>query len=307
MVFLLRTRRLLQDGRLQVRYFSWIGLRSKYAGATEPSKARRQSRTFDLAWYSLLPSFPLGDLPPRTCKNDFMHKWCQLGFGGAIEENGIAHRVDAKELSALRLQIDGETENMDRERGEAFIDIPGFEQIIWTDTVKPRNLFLVVVAQERIVGFSRCEGTYLQRFSHKVEFGVCVAKDFWGYGIGKNLLKKSIAWADSTGIQKMSLQVLETNEAAIHLYKKLGFEIEGILKKDKLLADGNYYDTLMMGRWKGIAQGSLVCLPSYSRNGSSRSSCCKAPRPRLRSSRHPPPAHFARSLFFHALLASHAS
>lgn len=91
---------------------------------------------------------------------------------------------------------------MDRERGEAFIDIPGFEQIIRTDTEKPRNLFLVAVTQERIVGFSRCEGTYLQRFSHKVEFGVCVAKDFWGYGMGKNLLKQSIAWADSNGIRK---------------------------------------------------------------------------------------------------------
>lgn len=48
----------------------------------------------------------------------------------------------------------------------------------------------------------------------------------------------------------MTLQVLETNEAAIHLYEKLGFEIEGVLKKDKLLSDGNYYNTLMMGRWK---------------------------------------------------------
>lgn len=170
--------------------------------------------------------------------------------------NGLPYAVrsaiesDAKELSALRLQIDGETENMDRESGEAFIDIPGFEQIIRTDTEKPRNLFLVAVAQERIVGFSRCEGTYLQRFSHKVEFGVCVAKDYWGYGIGKNLLKQSLAWADSNGIKKMTLQVLETNEAAIHLYEKLGFEIEGVLKKDKLLSDGNYYNTLMMGRWK---------------------------------------------------------
>lgn len=29
----------------------------------------------------------------------------------------------------------------------------------------------------------------LKRFSHKVEFGVCVLKEYWGYGIGKNLLK----------------------------------------------------------------------------------------------------------------------
>ena len=112
-----------------------------------------------------------------------------------------------------------------------------------------RNLFLVAVVQETIVGFSRYEGTYLHRFSHKVEFGVCVLKEFWGHGIGKNLLKESIHWADSNGIKKITLNVLETNTKAIKLYTKLGFEIEGILKKDKILSDGTYYNTVIMGRF----------------------------------------------------------
>ncbi|MCM3272237.1 GNAT family N-acetyltransferase [Paenibacillus elgii] len=156
---------------------------------------------------------------------------------------------DAKQLSEVRLQIDGETENMDRERGEAYIDPAGFEQIIKTDTKQPRNLFLVAAVQDRIVGFSRCEGVYLKRFSHKVEFGVCVLQEFWGYGIGKNLLKESITWADANGIKKMTLNVLETNDKAVELYKKLGFEVEGLLKNDKILSDGNYYNTIVMGRW----------------------------------------------------------
>jgi ribosomal protein S18 acetylase RimI-like enzyme len=156
---------------------------------------------------------------------------------------------DAKELSELRLRIDGETENLDREKGEAFIDVPGFEQIIKIDTENRRNLFLVAVAHEQIVGFSRCEGNDLKRFSHKIEFGVCVLKDYWGHGIGKNLLKESISWADTNGIKKITLNVLETNDNAIKLYKKLGFEIEGVLKKDKILSDGKYYNTILMGRF----------------------------------------------------------
>lgn len=166
--------------------------------------------------------------------------------------NGLTYTIrssietDAKDLSELRLQIDGETENLDRERGEAFIDVSGFEQLIHTDTISPRNLFLVAVADKRIVGFSRCEGTYLKRFSHKVEFGVCVLKDFWGYGIGNKLLKESIAWADSNDIKKITLNVLETNTKAIELYKRLGFEIEGILKNDKILSDGEYYNTIVI-------------------------------------------------------------
>ncbi|MBJ8028999.1 GNAT family N-acetyltransferase [Bacillus cereus group sp. N21] len=171
--------------------------------------------------------------------------------------NGINYTVrsamdkDANDLSKLRLQIDGETENLDREEGEGFIDTTRFEEIIKTDTESPRNLFLVAVVNDRIVGFSRCEGVYLKRFSHKVEFGVCVLKEFWGYRIGKNLLKESISWADANSIKKMTLNVLETNDKAIKLYEKLGFEIEGILKNDKRLADGKYYNTIIMGRFNG--------------------------------------------------------
>ncbi|MBE9918160.1 GNAT family N-acetyltransferase [Paenibacillus donghaensis] len=156
---------------------------------------------------------------------------------------------DAEELSALRLQIDGETENLDREKGEAFIDVQGFERLIQSDTANPRNLFLVAEAKGRLVGFSRCEGSDLRRFSHKVEFGVCVLQAFWGYDIGKNLLWTSVAWADASGIKKMTLNVLETNDKAIKLYQRFGFETEGILKNDKILADGKYYNTVVMGRF----------------------------------------------------------
>lgn len=159
--------------------------------------------------------------------------------------------TDAKCLSELRLQIDGETENMDREKGEAIIDQAGFRRIIERDTNHPKNLFLVADVEGRLVGYSRCEGSDLKRFAHKVEFGVGVQKDFWGYGIGKNLMKQSITWADDNGITKMVLNVLETNKTGIELYKKLGFEFEGTIKNDRILSDGNYYSTYMMGRFKG--------------------------------------------------------
>ncbi|MFS0918783.1 N-acetyltransferase family protein [Brevibacillus sp. 179-C 1.1 NHS] len=173
----------------------------------------------------------------------------QVTVNGFVYTVRSAIEKDAKELSELRPQIDGETENLDRESGEAFIDVQGFEHIIKTDAEKPRNLFLVAVVQDRIVGFSRCEGVYLNRFAHKVEFGVCVLQEFWGYGIGRNLLQESVAWADANHITKMTLHVMETNEKAIELYKRFGFEIEGVLKNDKVLSDGNYYHTIIMGRF----------------------------------------------------------
>ncbi|MFJ7732621.1 GNAT family N-acetyltransferase [Lysinibacillus sp. NPDC097231] len=170
--------------------------------------------------------------------------------------NGLRYTIrsanieDAPALSDLRVQLDGETENFDREQGEDYIDIVGFEQIIRVDTESPRNICLVAVVDNRIVGFSRCAGSPLKRLAHKVEFGVGVIKEFWGYGIGKNLLKTSIDWADANDIKKIALQVLGKNDKATKLYEKLGFTVEGILKNDKRLSDGNYYHTIVMGRWK---------------------------------------------------------
>lgn len=155
---------------------------------------------------------------------------------------------DAQSLSALRMQIDGETENLDREPGEAFIDPAGFEELIQKDTNNNKNLFLVAVAGGEIIGYSRCEGNLLKRLAHKAEFGVCILQDYWGYRIGKNLLNMSIDWAEANNIKKIALTVLETNTSAINLYQKLGFQTEGILKKDKLLSDGNFYNTVVMGR-----------------------------------------------------------
>jgi GNAT superfamily N-acetyltransferase len=161
-----------------------------------------------------------------------------------------AVKADAKSLSEVRLQVDGETEHMDRVPGEAFINEAGFETIIERDTDHPRNICLVAEADGRIIGYSRCAGHDLQRFKHKVEFGVGVLKQYWGFGIGTNLLQTSISWADANGITKIILNgVLETNEKAIRLYQSLGFEVEGILKKDRILSDGKYYSTYMMARY----------------------------------------------------------
>ena len=161
-----------------------------------------------------------------------------------------ARREDAASLSATRLQIDGETENLDRERGEAYIDEAGFLELIEEDNASETNLLLVAEADGRIAGFSRCAGNALKRTSHQVEFGVGVLKEYWGHGIGKELLKQSMHWADTNGIKKITLKVLETNGKAILLYEKHGFEVEGTLKADKFLRDGNYYNTVLMGRIK---------------------------------------------------------
>lgn len=52
-------------------------------------------------------------------------------------------KEDTNELSKLRDHIDGETENLDRESGEAFLTPEDFEGIIFGDNTSKLNLCLV--------------------------------------------------------------------------------------------------------------------------------------------------------------------
>ncbi|MEK3835438.1 MULTISPECIES: GNAT family N-acetyltransferase [unclassified Paenibacillus] len=179
------------------------------------------------------------------------------------ENKGLRYTVrsavpqDAHQLSALRLKIDGETENLDRVQGEAFIGPEGFRSLIAADMASGTNLFLVAEVQDRLAGFARCEGSPLRRLAHQAEFGVGVLQEFWGYGIGRSLLEQSIGWADTISLDKLSLKVLERNDKGIRLYESLGFEVEGVLRRDKRLADGQFYSTIVMGRLRGDRGGSV--------------------------------------------------
>ena len=157
-------------------------------------------------------------------------------------------KYDANELSKLRVTIDGETENLDRESGEDLLTPKDFEKIIYEDTISETSLFLVAEVNSKIVGFSRCKGNNLSRFRHKADLGICILKDYWGYGIGKVLLENIFAWINTVNIKKISLTVVQTNTKAIHLYKKYGFLEEGLLINDRIHKDGSYYNTVIMGR-----------------------------------------------------------
>lgn len=163
-------------------------------------------------------------------------------------------KYDAIELSSLRVKIDGETEYLDRESGEGLLTPEDFEKLIYEDSIAGKTLFLVAEVEGEIVGFTRCEESKLSRFRHKAEFGICISKVYWGYGIGKVLLENMLMWADTVKIEKISLTVVQTNTKAIQLYKRYGFVEEGLLIKDRIHRDGNYYNTVIMGRL-------LVCYP----------------------------------------------
>jgi len=114
--------------------------------------------------------------------------------------------------------------------------------------------FLSIVAEYRkgrkyeLVGSL---GLAAQRNSKKLRhvrfLGMLVIERYREKGVGKALMDYAISWSrKNRDIEKISLSVFSTNERAINLYKKFGFETEGMLKKQFILK-GNYADEIVMG------------------------------------------------------------
>ncbi|MNR49613.1 Spermidine N(1)-acetyltransferase [compost metagenome] len=76
--------------------------------------------------------------------------------------------------------------------------------------------------------------------------GVAVA--WQGKGVGSKLLATALDIADNwMNLQRIELSVYADNEAAIALYRKFGFETEGLFR-DYAVRDGVLVDTLSMAR-----------------------------------------------------------
>jgi RimJ/RimL family protein N-acetyltransferase len=84
--------------------------------------------------------------------------------------------------------------------------------------------------------------------AHVAEFGMACLPDCRGVGLGTALLRHALDWARSVGVQKVTLEVFASNEPALALYRKMGFEEEGRRRRE-FLVDGNLTDGVLMARW----------------------------------------------------------
>jgi ribosomal protein S18 acetylase RimI-like enzyme len=99
------------------------------------------------------------------------------------------------------------------------------------------------VAAGEIVGWLHIEGV---RFG-VAEVGMAVARLWRGRGVGSALLAAAIEKARGDGLHKLSLEVFAHNDAAIALYRKVGFVEEGRRVKHYRRASGELWDSIVMG------------------------------------------------------------
>jgi len=130
--------------------------------------------------------------------------------------------------------------------------VSDFQRRWFAQTIKRKiGLWVVSEVDGRIVGtcnlIPRGLGS-VNKSRHVLTSGIAVLKGYRGIGIGNALMDYVISWAEARDYEKISLSVFSTNTAAINLYRKFGFEVEGVKKKEFKI-EGKYVDEICMGKF----------------------------------------------------------
>lgn len=158
-----------------------------------------------------------------------------------------AIKEDSEKMAKYKVIIGGESEYLTFGENELEIDFEKEKQGIESINKKNNSMMAVALFDGEIVGSIVFRGGERSRVKHVGEMGVTVRKAHWGVGIGSFLLQYLIEWAKETVIvRKINLRVRTDNENAIKLYRKYGFEEEGIFTRD-FYVNGKFYNSMNMG------------------------------------------------------------
>ena len=119
------------------------------------------------------------------------------------------------------------------------------------DSLAPGKVDLSLVAElnGKVVGSSGLHPTGpAQRRRHVMSIGISVVPEAQGQGVGTTLMQAMCDYADRwMGVLRIELTVYVDNAAAIALYRKFGFEMEG-RHRGYAMRDGSYVDAFAMAR-----------------------------------------------------------
>ncbi|MEO2204824.1 GNAT family N-acetyltransferase [Paenibacillus pabuli] len=154
---------------------------------------------------------------------------------------------DAEGFSLLMKQVETEADYMLMEPGERKGSPE--QQRKWLERVDVENNSTVLVAEQdgQLVGYLAVIGGDTRRTKHSCYLVIGILKEYTGRGIGTHLFQRLEEWAMTHNILRLELTVVIQNEAGVSLYKKMGFEIEGI-KRNSLWINDTLFDQYVMSK-----------------------------------------------------------
>jgi ribosomal protein S18 acetylase RimI-like enzyme len=155
-------------------------------------------------------------------------------------------RDDAKVVIDYMNIVNLETKNLLREPDEFTMTVEEEADFLEKRENSANDVMYGGFVNHQLVSIAGFYGSQLKRIKHRVTIGMSVLKAYHGLGIGSFMMETLIKAAKDLGKMKMELDVRVDNEAAIALYKKYGFVIEGTLS-NAIYVDQKMVDLYVMG------------------------------------------------------------
>lgn len=133
-----------------------------------------------------------------------------------------------------------------------------FERILNGDAAE-RPLAIDIREGDQWVHVGSCGLFSINSRDRKAELGIMIGdKRYWNKGYGSDTMWTLLGHAFETlNLNRVSLQVFESNQRAIKVYERVGFKLEGRLREDRF-SQGRFEDTLIMGilcdEWKALKE-----------------------------------------------------
>ncbi|CAM5220333.1 GNAT family N-acetyltransferase [Alishewanella longhuensis] len=130
------------------------------------------------------------------------------------------------------------------------LQLPYQPEAKWQSLFVPQAGFYNLVAEVEggVVGQLGLQVMQNPRRRHVAEIGMGVSEPYQGQGIGSALLRAALDMADNwLALRRVELLVYASNEPAVALYERFGFEVEAELT-DYAFQYGNYINALLMAR-----------------------------------------------------------
>ncbi len=153
---------------------------------------------------------------------------------------------EAAALTAMLVQLDRQTAFMMLEPDERDPDPARLAE--WITALDPAtDCYLALFDGARPQGFVHAERGRFRRNRHSAAVVIGLLEAARGGGWGKRLLAAVDDWAAGVGVARLELTVMVHNPAAIRLYEKCGYRLEG-RRVASLRVDGGFVDEFAMSK-----------------------------------------------------------
>ena len=153
---------------------------------------------------------------------------------------------DAQALLDYLKATSAETPYLLRTPEECTMTLAQEEAFLAKAAEQPFDVMLLCFADGELAGNCRIVRRDKQKTKHRAVVMIALYQKFWGLGIGTAMFREMIALAEDWGLMQLELEVIEGNDRAMGLYRKMGFETAAATPNAIRLPDGRLLKEFLM-------------------------------------------------------------